>query len=350
MTIAPKHLLIALVVPVLAAACGSGDSTDAHATSTQAASQAASSDAPTAIAVDTILPGVLLAHGTAAPKREATLSTKLMASVTEVLVHEGDAVRAGALLVRLDARELTAKAEQVAASTAGAEAMQAQASANAARMRALFAEGAAPKATLEAAEAALAQADAGLRTARAAATELRSLASYAEVRAPFAGRVTARYVDPGAFAAPGAPLVTVQDASTLRITAHTTPDDARRLKSGQLLQATIEGVSVRATIEGTVPSAGGLYAINALVVNRDAGLMAGSAATLQLPTAPRRVIAIPQDALIREGDLIGVRVLTAAGQVRRWIRVGTESAGLVEVTAGLRVGERVVRGTTKGAN
>ena len=345
MTIAPKHLLIALVIPVFAAACGSGDATDDHATP----ARTVSTDAPTAIAVDTMLPGVLLAHGTAAPMREATLSTKLMASVTEVLVHEGDAVRAGDLLVRLDARELAAKAEQVAASTAGAEAMHAQAAANAARMRALFADGAAPKATLEAAEAALAQADAGLRSVRAAASELRSVASYAEVRAPFAGRVTSRFVDPGAFAAPGAPLVSVQDASSLRITAHTTPDGARRLKRGQVLQATIEGVSARATIEGVVPTAGGLYAINAVVTNRDAGFLAGSAATLQLPAAPRRAIAIPLDALIREGDLIGVRVLTDAGEVRRWIRVGAESADLIEVTAGLRAGERVIR-TPKGAN
>ncbi|MCL4214944.1 MAG: efflux RND transporter periplasmic adaptor subunit [Gemmatimonadales bacterium] len=348
MTIAPRALILALSLPLVVAACGPEAATDAHASTAQQAPTP--TDLRTALVADTTLPGALVLHGSAAPLREATLSTKLMASVTEVLVHEGDVVRAGALLVRLDGRDLAAKAEQVAASTAGAQAMQAQAAAHAARMRALFAQDAAPKATLEAAEAALAQADAGLRTARAAAAELSSVASYAEVRAPFAGRVTARFVDPGAFAAPGAPLVSVQDATSLRITAHTTPEGARSLARGQVLEAMVEGTPVQATIEGVVPVAGGLYAVNALVANREARLLAGSAASLRIPTAPRRVTVIPRDALIREGDLVGVQVLTDAGVARRWIRIGGERGELVEVNAGLRAGERVVRASTPGAN
>jgi len=59
------------------------------------------------------------------------------------------------------------------------------------------------------------QAEAGLRAANASGAEVESVRDYAVVRAPFAGIVTRRFVDPGAFAAPGMPLATIQDASRL---------------------------------------------------------------------------------------------------------------------------------------
>jgi RND family efflux transporter MFP subunit len=303
-----------------------------------------------ATAVDTLLPTRLPADGVAAPMREAMLSTKLMTTVNEVLVQEGDRVRAGQLLVRLDARDLTAKAEQVTAPVAAAQAQQAQAAAHAARMRALFADEAAPKAMLEQAEAQLAQADAGLRAARAAGAEVNAIGSYAEIRAPFAGRVTHRFVDPGAFAAPGAPLVTVQDDAKLRLTVHVTPEAARSLRAGHSVDATIEGAPARARIEGLVPSQGNLYAVNAIVENAEGEFLAGSAAALELTGTPHRAVAIPFDAVTRMGDLTGVIVRTPGGDVRRWVRLGARSGDVVEVTSGLRAGEQVLRRSTDGSD
>jgi RND family efflux transporter MFP subunit len=341
MTNSAMKSLLTLSMLLTAAACGAGE---AHEQTAPTASPA--SDAPTFAVIDTLLPALTSADGVAAPMREATLSTKLMAAVTAVLVQEGDMVRAGDPLVRLDARDLTAKREQIAASVAAAEAMYAQANAHAARMRALFADSAAPKAMLEAAEASLAQAASGLRGATAAGAELTAVESYAEVRAPFAGRVTQRFVDVGAFAAPGAPLVSVQDASSLRVTAHVAPEQARGLRAGQRVSVSIEGVDAVATIEGVVPTMGSLYAVNAIVTNRDGRHLAGSAAALHLPSGTHRVLAIPVDALITEGDMVGVIVRVGATEARRWIRTGARADGLVEVTAGLKAGDLVVRRTT----
>ena len=75
--------------------------------------------------------------------------------------------------------------------------MHAEAKAQAGRIRALYADSAATKAQLDQAETGLARADAAVANARAMAAELAATASYAEVRAPFAGIVTRRFVDPG---------------------------------------------------------------------------------------------------------------------------------------------------------
>lgn len=327
-----------VAVVALAAACGRGtpEPKPQFARPELSAGQ-------TYVVHDTTIDAVFDAAGVAAPFQQATLSTKLMGTVTDVLVREGDRVAAGQLLARIDARDLSAKSAQVAASVTEAEAIRVDAMAQANRIRALYADSAATRAQLDAAETGLARAEAGVTGAHAAASELGAVSSYSIIRAPFAGIVTKRFVDPGAFGAPGAPLIAIQDVSTLRISASTTPDLARGLHRGQTLTALVERMPVRATIEGVVPgAAGSLYTINALVPNPNAVLLAGSRGTLTLPTGRRRVLVAPSAAIAREGDLTGVTLRTAQGDDRRWVRLGVTLGDMVEVTAGLRSGDGIV--------
>ena len=292
---------------------------------------------------DTTILAVFDAAGVAASIQQATLGTKLLGTVTSVLVHEGDVVVRGQTLVRIDARELGAKSAQVSASVAEAEAMHRDAVTQANRIRALYADSAATRAQLDAVETGLARAEAGLRAARAAAEELGAVSSYSEIRAPFAGVVTKRFVDPGSFAAPGSPLITVQDVSQLRLTANAPPDVVSHLRRGQVIDAAVEGTAVRATIEGVVPSvAGNLYTVNARVPNASGRLLAGSTATLALPLGSRTATVVPRTAVTNEGDLTGVVLRTHEGDVRRWIRVGERAGDVVEVLSGLRAGDQVV--------
>jgi RND family efflux transporter MFP subunit len=293
--------------------------------------------------MDTSIEATFESSGTAAPLRQATLSTKLMGTVLEVLVKEGDAVAVGQPLVRIDARDLVAKEAQLSAAIADAEAMQRDALTQAGRMRALYADSAATRAQLDAAETALARAEAGLQASRAGAAELSAMSAYAMVRAPFAGMVTKRFVDPGAFAAPGAPLVTVQDGSQLRITASATPAIAQNLRRGRSIEATIEGRRLAGIVEGVVPSAiGNLSTINVVVANPGGGILSGSAATLLLPLGPRRALVVPANAVMHQGDLAGVTVRTPEGDETRWVRLGPTAGGMVEVNAGLRAGDQVI--------
>lgn len=292
---------------------------------------------------DSMLETTLDLAGVAEPMQRSTLGTRLMGTVVEVLAKEGDVVASGQVLVRIDARDLAAKASQVAASIAEADALHRDALTQAARMRTLYADSAATRAQLDGAETALARADAGGRVARAASEELRVVRGYADIRAPFAGVVTRRFVDAGAFAAPGTPLVTVDDASRLRVSAHATPDAVRGLRRGQPIAVTIEGRPARAVIEGVVPAASGnLYTVNAVVDNRGRTLLSGSTATLSIPLGRRATIVIPTAALRHEGDLTGVTLRTDAGDETRWVRIARLMGTVAEIGSGLRVGDRIV--------
>lgn len=288
-----------------------------------------------------VVPSTLEASGTAQAVRTATLSTKLMGTVVEVRVLEGDRVRAGDVLVRIDDRDIVAKAAQADAGLAGAQAMRQEAALNAARMRGLFADEAATRAQLDAAETALARADAAVAAAKASAAELVALRDYAQVRAPFDGIVTSRRVDPGSFAAPGAPLVVVQDAARLRVSV-SAPPEAARLDRGELVEARIEGVRAEARVEGVVPVAGSMYTVNAIVDNSGGRHLAGAAAVLALPVGTRETMVVPARAIERQGDLAGVRVRLEDGVELRWVRIGRVAGDSVEVLSGLRDGEQVV--------
>lgn len=291
---------------------------------------------------DTVIPSILDATGTAEPVQRATLSTKLMGTVTAVLVREGDRVRRGQPLVTIDQRDIDAKAGQASAAVSAAEAVRADAEVQAKRMRSLFADSAATRAQLDAAETGLARAVAGAQQARAAAAELTAVAGYARITAPFDGVVTRRFVDPGAFAAPGAPLVSVEDGSRLRVAVSAAPQAVRTLRRGDRLAAAIESRPADATVEGVVPVAGAVYTVNAIVDNAAGQFLPGSAASLALPQGSRHALLVPESAVVRQGDLAGVRVRSGAVAELRWVRLGARLGGSVEVLSGLRPGDQVL--------
>lgn len=331
------RLALALAIPTALAACGGAE----HEGPVREA--AAAQPAGTIyIARDSVVPASSEASGIAEPVAQATVSTKLMGTVLAVLVKEGDRVRAGQVLARIDARDLDAKRRQVQAGIAGAEAMEREAQLMAARMRALYADSAAPKAQLDAAESGLARAEAGVEAARAGEAELDAVAGYSVIRAPFTGVVTQRFVDPGAFAAPGAPLVSLQDDSRLRLSVTIAPSMARTVRRGARVDAAVEGVPVTAIVEGVVPTAmGSLYTINAIAENRDGGLVAGGSATVAVGEGTRHALLVPTAAIRREGELTGV-ALRRGTTTTRWVRLGRTFGESVEVLSGLTAGDTVL--------
>lgn len=324
----------------LAASCSPAASEE------RAAAEPAAPEGSEYVVRDTVVAATLEASGSAAPVAQATLSTKLMGTVTEVLVREGDRVRAGQPLVRIDARDLSAKRARVEAGVAEAEAVYRDALTQADRFRALYADDAASRAQLDAAETGLARAQAAVAQARAAAAELDAVRDYSVIRAPFDGVVAQRFVDPGAFAAPGAPLVAVQDGRRLRVVAHASPGTLGSLRPGQEVQARIEGVPARAVVEGVVPAQGGnLYVVNALIDNHDGRFLPNSSATLSLVQGERPAILVPAAAIHRDGDLAGVYLRGEHGTQIRWVRLREDPAGdgdYVEVLGGLRAGDRII--------
>jgi RND family efflux transporter MFP subunit len=309
----------------------------------EVASVASMAPGRVAVVRDTTIPDRFEAPATTEPNLQASLGTRHMGRVTAVPEREGQTVPAGALLVQLDDSELAAKRDQVDASISAAEAAYHEATLQANRIRGLYADSAAPRAQLDAVEAGLVRAEQGVRGARAAAAELAAVAEYATIRSPFAGLVAQRFVDAGSFATPGSPLVRIEDVSRLRVVASIAPTIAARVRTGTSLGVRIEGVDTRGVVEGKVPATGAaLVNVQVVVDNRDGRFSPGSSASVQIEGASRTVIVVPASAVIRTGDLTGVRVETPNGVTTRWVRLGRPVGDLVEVLSGLAVGESIL--------
>jgi RND family efflux transporter MFP subunit len=262
---------------------------------------------------------------------KATLATRLAASVRAVHVEEGQRVSQGQLLVSLADSDLRGQ-------LAAAEAGLVTASAHERRIRALAAERAATPSELEAATAQRAQAEAGVAAVHANL-------EYSEIRAPFAGTVQARRVDPGDLVGPGQPLVTIE-GSALEIVASLSQAEARGVRVGQRLRFRAGDVEGTAEITAFTPGGDPLShrrGLRARITTGASELQSGAFARLLVPGTGRPSGAwLPKSAFVERGDLTGVFVATSGRAELRWVSVADSVGDRVAVRAGLRDGERVI--------
>ena len=321
--------ILTLVVAALgAAACGRHEAKPAGDVPARPARQVT-----TAEVVRTGGAGEVAVPGTVQARKRAGLSVRMPASVVELPYQEGQWVKAGAVVVRLDDAALRAA---VAAAEAGVKAAQSDLE----RTKSLLEKGAATPRELE-------QMTAAASGAQAQLTAAKDGLSYSALRAPFDGRVAARRVNLGDVANPGMPLIEIEGQGGLELRAAVESALAATLKPGARVRARVDGQAapLAATVTAIAPA--GDPTTHRFEVKADlpavAGLRAGLFARLMVPGVkadPR--LTIPATATFERGGLTGVFVV-AGGRARlRWIAAGGVEGDAVEVRAGLEAGEHVV--------
>lgn len=296
---------------------------------------------------------VLSVQGSVVASRRSTLSTRMMAHVTDVLVEVGDRVRSGQTLIRLGVDDVAAKRAMAEAAAAAARAARDEAERHAARMDALLAQDAVARVQRDRARLALAHAESGLLMAEAALREVDTAERYASIRAPFDGRVVSRHIDEGDLSAPGLPLLVIEADGPREAVLDVPADAARTLEVGSTIDVISTGgertvARVSAVASGADPRSRTIR-VRALLPS---SWTSGTAVTALLPAGTRVGVTIPWGAVVRRGQLTGVRVVTPDGVLLRWVRLGrsvspTQTEGedsepRVEVLSGLSAGERIV--------
>jgi multidrug efflux pump subunit AcrA (membrane-fusion protein) len=318
------------------------------------------------------------AGGVVRSRSTAVIASRVMAPITDVLVRPGDRVRRGAPLVRLDGRDTNAAearataavdAARQSADAAASDARAAEASVRIARLTheriaALHTKRSATPQELDQATASLSAAEAQLggSTARAAAAiaardeaqaamqGAQVAASYTVITAPFDGIITERSVDPGTIAAPGAPLLTLEDPATLRLEVRLDESRAAQVAVGQTADVSVSETAARPATWSPariVEIARLDAASHGFVVKIDVPdamhARSGQFGRARFQGPARRTLTVPAAALLRRGQMTFVFAVDADGVAKlRPISVGAVAANRVEVLAGLRDGERIV--------
>lgn len=287
--------------------------------------------------------------------RQTVVAAQMSAAVVEIAVKPGQAVKAGQLLVRLDARAAEQSAAAGAAQAQAANAALALARSDLERQRQLRAQGFISASALDRAEAEYRVGEARHRAQLAQAEAARTDAGLHALRAPYDGIVAEVPVMPGEMALPGRALVLMFDPARLRVSA-TLPQGLSIDAAPQAVR--IELPDASGTAREIVPTALQLLPLadattQTAVLRAElppaaaAGLMPGRFARVWLP-APAGATAsgpveVPLTAVVRRGELTALYVLDGEGRpLLRQVRLAAPRGGRVVVLAGLRAGERVV--------
>ncbi len=308
------------------------------------------------------VPDTFSAVGTVHASRTAPLSSQMMGAITAVTAREGDAVRKGQILVTIDDAQPRASLEQAQAavaatdhelSAAESELSLTQATFN--RMQTLYDKKSLSaqeydeiRGRLQSATARRDTARAGRAQAAAALEQARTHADYARVRAPFDGVITERRVDPGALAAPGMPLLTIETVGPYRLEAAVDERDLKYVHLGQVVTVSfdaIDGPPLSGKVAQIVPAAD--PASRSFIVKIDLpankNLRSGIFGRAALVRGTRQAVLIPPSAVIERGQL---QVVYVVGEdhlaVLRYVTLGNTQAEGREVLSGLNAGDTLV--------
>ncbi len=307
------------------------------------------------------VPGNLRSTGTVHARETAVVSAQVMGRIQQVLVREGDNVRAGQTLVVLDDAALRAQVEQAQAGVKAAQSAQVAAQTNAAlasstldRYKQLESQKSVSPQEMdevsrrsEAAAANLETVRAQTDMARAQERGARTMMSYTRLVAPFAGVITARMADPGTMAAPGAPLLQVDQAGALQLYATVDESAIAAIHIGMKAPVAIDGDSsqIAGVVAEIVPAAD--PSSHSFLVKIDlplsSQLRAGMYGTAEFANGVRQAILIPRSAVVLRGSLSCVYVLDAQGIAQlHYLTLGAIRGSLIEVLSGVSAGEKLV--------
>ncbi|NEX61019.1 efflux RND transporter periplasmic adaptor subunit [Noviherbaspirillum galbum] len=290
-------------------------------------------------------------NGSIQPERRADLRAEVSAIVLQVLKENGDAVKRGDLLVRLDDTairdSLTSSEEAARAASQTFEQSERQLQ----RLKTLRASGMASAQQLEDAEIRRNNAQSDLVAAKARSVQARQQLQRTEVRAPFDGIVSERKVSAGDTAQVGKELVKVIDPASMRFEGFVSADKVGEVKAGQVVHFRANGYAGQefaGKVARVDPAANPTTRQVAVLVKFADGSqprVAGLYAEGSVETGAVQGMTIPEAALVRNGDNAFAWRVKDGKLNKTPLTLGERDPrrGDVIVREGLAAGDKVVR-------
>lgn len=265
------------------------------------------------------------AVGSARANEQVTLAANVTERIERLLFDDGMFVQRGQLLAVLsDAQERAA--------LAGARASAAEAASQLERINSLNAQGFATRALLDQQRAALSE-------ARASEESVRAQISDRMIRAPFAGYLSLRNISAGAIVTSGTPLVTVSDISRIKLDFTVPETLLAQLRPGLPIKAFASAfpndpiIGTISVIDPVIDPQSRAVMVRATLPNPGARIKPGMLLTVKIETSQRAAMALPEMAVMSEGDTRYVYTVDREHKTKRAVvTTGLRDDGFIEVS------------------
>jgi RND family efflux transporter MFP subunit len=312
---------------------------------------------------------VLTASGYVVARRKAVVSAKIQGRLAVLNVEEGDRVREGETLARLDAEDVSAQLQRARAQVQRADADLLEQRRLEKQAESLTRDRVLSEDQLEAARSRVRLAQAALRQAEAEEALAQALLQNTVIRAPFTGTVVRKMAEVGESVAPIPPgvnlstssgaIVALADLDTLEVEADVAEANVAKLGEAQPAEVTVEAFPdkrYRAVLRQVIPTADRTKAtvqVKVTIQDKDPNLKpemsakvtflepAQPAASTLEPAAP--VVTVPREAVATRDGKPVVFVVGAESKVQaRLVTTGAEVRGQLTIRSGLSGGEAIV--------
>ena len=279
----------------------------------------------------------------------STVSAQTQGQVQEILFDVDDYVEQGAVIIRLKDTEHRARVAQATADLKSATAQLKQAREDNARIKGLADKQNVSASALDKSTADLAAAQAALDAATARLDQAQEQLKYTEIRAPYAGIVTARKVAVGEMASPGQPLISGISLAALRVAVDVPQSLIAAVRGGAGARVyRPDGTVIDAKAVTVFPYAdpgSNTFKVRVALPVAAPGaspLFPGMSVKTGFVVGAKAELAVPKESVVFRSEVTGVYVVGEGGQVQfRQVRLGRDLGDAFAVLAGLTTGERV---------
>jgi len=299
------------------------------------------------------VPRVLTLSGTLIGSEESDVAAGAVGKILATYVERGSVVKKGQVLVRLDARTLSAQAQEAEAQLGSVKAQQTQAALDCERTETMLKKGAIAKADYDRQHTSCETTKWSVAAAEARKSMTAEALHDTEIRAPFSGMIVARKVSAGEYVRADSQVVTLVAVDPLRVELTVPEADVSNVRSGMVVDFHTASGNGGAAHRGRIRYIGPSVRrqtrdaiVEAVVENQGHDLRPGMFVTAKVALGEQSLPAVPQTALRSEGALRHVFVAQGGRLEDRLVQAAEPQNGQVPILSGLKAGETVVADLT----
>ncbi len=303
-----------------------------------------------AVTIETVklgeIPLMAVVPGSVVPEQKASIASRLIGYIKELDVQVGQAVKQGELLFSIDSADIKSQIAQANAAYQQALAGLRDAKLDFDRFRKLFEEESVSKQQYDKVRLQYSVAQQNVAAAKSSLNQAKEQLHYANVRAPFDGVVVEKLAVAGDLAAPGKPVLVIENATSLSVQTEVAGDLFAVLRLGDKVEILLEGqpepfIGTVYTLVGAADAKTRTHTVK-ISLPKNLNINSGTFARVSFSRGVRQTMMVPETAVVNRAGIDGVFVVKEGKAFFHMVRTGLVRDGMVEIQSGLALGETIV--------